>query len=231
MKLLLSMDIIHTAHISEEKIKFFQQKLLLWFEENARQFRWRDPSLNPYQIIISEILLQRTKAETVSKFYDGFLSTFPDWESLAGAELIAIEEYLRPVGLYRQRASRLQKLAVYMVEKSGVIPTQRNQLEEVSFMGQYIANAVELLIHGINKPLLDVNMARVLERFFGKRKMADIRYDPYLQALSLKIVDNSNSKGINWAILDFSASVCRSSNPRCCDCPIKNCCNYVLNLS
>jgi hypothetical protein len=54
--------------------------------------------------------------------------------------------------------------------------------------GQYIANAVLLLCHGEPQPLLDVNMARVLERVFGPKKLADIRYDPYLQQLAMRIV-------------------------------------------
>lgn len=51
-------------------------------------------------------------------------------------------------------------------------------------MGQYITNAFELYILNILKkksPLLDVNMARLLERFFGERKLADIRHDPYFR--------------------------------------------------
>lgn len=223
-------DVFHKK-IQPNKIKFFQEQLLLWFENNGRTFPWRHPDLSSYQIIISEILLQRTKAETVSKFYNQFINDFPNWKSLANAELKVIENYLRPVGLYRQRALRLHHLAEYMVEKEGIIPTDRGQLEEVSFMGQYIANAVELLIHKRNKPLLDVNMARVLERFFGPRKMADIRYDPYLQELSANVVEHENSKELSWAILDFAALICQARGPRCNLCPISNLCLYFRQNS
>ena len=48
-------------------------------------------------------------------------------------------------------------------------------------MAQYIANVVELIIFNQPSPLLDVNMARELERLFGARQMADIRFDTYLQ--------------------------------------------------
>ena len=50
-------------------------------------------------------------------------------------------------------------------------------------------------------------MSRVLERFFGKRKLSDIRYDPYLQKLSAIIVEHHKTKEINWAILDFASFV------------------------
>ncbi|MFM7022382.1 MAG: hypothetical protein ACKOXB_05350 [Flavobacteriales bacterium] len=85
-------------------------------------------------------------------------------------------------------------------------------------MGQYISNAVELVVYNKPSPLIDVNMARVLERFFGPRKMADIRYDPYLQELAYKVVNHKNAKEVNWAILDFAALVCRfqSAGKRIC---------------
>ncbi|MDQ3111021.1 MAG: hypothetical protein M3R17_14095 [Bacteroidota bacterium] len=57
-------------------------------------------------------------------------------------------------------------------------------------MGQYIANAVELVVFNQPSPLIDVNMARVIELFFGARKMADIRYDPWLQGLAYRLVNH-----------------------------------------
>ena len=106
-------------------------------------------------------------------------------------------------------------------------PKNRDELESIPFLGQYIANAVELLIQHKSSPLIDVNMARLLERYFGKRKMADIRYDPYLQMLSSKVVNHDNSKEINWAILDFAALICRPK-PKCKDCKLKNKCAYYF---
>ena len=102
----------------------------------------------------------------------------------------------------------------------------RKELESIPFLGQYIANAVELMIFGEPSPLIDVNMSRLLERYFGERKMADIRYDNYLQKLSYKIVNQKNSKAINWAILDYAAIVCKAQKPLCNDCLLKAKCTY-----
>lgn len=210
-----------------KNLLFFQRTLLIWFEVNKRLFSWRQPNLTYYQIIISEILLQRTKAETVSKFYERFICSYPNWQSLHDTNVSNIEALLRPIGLSKQRASRLHKLAKYMVENNELIPENRSELDTIPFMGQYIANAVELQIFNRRLPLLDVNMARVLERFFGPRRLADIRYDPYLQDLALKVVNHMQSKELNWAILDFSALICKARKPSCSICPLSvNCLNY-----
>lgn len=214
-----------TSNIANNKITFFQKRILIWYKLNGRVFLWRKKGLTHYQYVIAEVLLQRTKAETIAKFYPLFLQEFPNWKALANANVKKIEKYLIPVGLYRQRSKRLMGLAQEMVKRNGRLPKDRKDLESIPFMGQYIANAVELVIFNEPSPLVDVNMARVLERFFGARQMADIRYDPYLQALSYKIVKHENAKNINWAVLDFAALICKPK-PLCQICLISKKCNY-----
>lgn len=213
--------------MQDDKVGFVQAKLLLWYKTDGRRFFWRRKGLSQYQYIIAEVLLQRTKAETISRFYPSFIAEFPNWFSLATADLNAIAIFLKPIGLYTQRASRLQNLAKEMVKRKGRLPRNRQELESIPFMGQYIANAVELVIFNQPSPLVDVNMARVIERFFGPRKMADIRYDPYLQELAYKIVNSIDSKYINWAILDFAALICQARKPKCESCRLSNECFFI----
>jgi A/G-specific adenine glycosylase len=217
------------ADVSKEKIKFFQKRLLKWYELNGRKFYWRKNGLSNYQLVIAEVLLQRTKAETVANFYPDFIIEFPNWKSLAEANLQRIEDYLKPIGLYRQRSVRLKNLAIEMVKRNGRLPKDREDLESIPFMGQYTANAVELVIFNQPSPLVDVNMARVLERFFGPRKLSDIRYDPYLQELSYSVVNHINTKKMNWAILDFAALICKAQKPLHHACPLKKYCSYYTN--
>ena len=208
------------------KIAFFQENILEWYKANGRKFPWRKKGLTHYQYVIAEVLLQRTKAETIAKFFPNFLKDFPNWKSLENSNVKKIEKYLIPVGLYRQRSKRLMGLAQEMVRRNGRLPKDRKELESIPFMGQYIANAVELVIFNEPSPLVDVNMARVLERYFGKRKMADIRYDPYLQKLSYKVVNHKNAKEVNWAVLDYAALVCTARNPKCSNCIFSTNCNF-----
>ena len=221
---------IKMEDIANEKIKYFQKNLLSWYVKYGRAFYWRRHNLTDFQYIIAEVLLQRTKAETVAKFYPSFITRFPNWHYIVQAPIHEIEEFLRPVGLYMQRARRLQSLAFEMVKRNGKLPRERHELESIPFMGQYIANAVELIIFHQPSPLMDVNMSRVLERFFGKRKFADIRYDPYLQDLAYKVIAHVKSKKINWAILDFAALVCQARQPRCTNCPLHKRCLYFLTI-
>jgi A/G-specific adenine glycosylase len=217
--------------ITAKKICGFQSILLYWYKQNGRRFPWRKKNLTHYQLILAEALLQRTKAETVARFYDNFIREFPNWVSISKAKLVKIENRLKPIGLFKQRAKRLKKLAAEMVSRNGRLPRSRLELEKIPFLGQYIANAIELTIFNMRSPLIDVNMARLLERFFGERKMSDIRYDPYLQKLSHNVVNHPMTKEMNWAILDFASTICKARNPLHGNCPLNKKCSYYGKMS
>jgi A/G-specific adenine glycosylase len=216
----------------KNNIEDFRNRLLAWYSRNGRVFPWREAGVDEYRLVLTEILLQRTKAENVAKFYESFFNKFPNWQSLASVPQEEIESTLKPLGLYQQRAKRLFALAKYMVLNNEKLPKNRSDLDKIPFMGQYIANAVELLLFDISKPLLDSSMARVLERYFGPRYKADIRYDEYLQQLSHKVVEGKNSKIISWAILDFAALICQNRKPKCLICFLSaNCQFYNKNIN
>lgn len=213
--------------IHKSKIHFFQKNILEWYSKNGRKFPWRLKSISNYEKIIAEVLLQRTKAETISEFYKDFIKRYPSWNEIAITSISELELSLKPVGLWRQRSVSLKKLSDEMVKRKNRFPKLREEIESLPGVGQYIANSIEVLVHNRPRPLLDVNMARVLERFFGKRKLADIRYDPYLQNLSQDVVVHTSAMEINWGVLDFASKVCKIKNPGCGMCVMRSRCNYL----
>jgi A/G-specific adenine glycosylase len=208
------------------KIDFFRSNILQWFKSNGRHFRWRNRTATCYEKIMAEVLLQRTKAETVARFYPGILKKYPNWKQLGTAAIEDLEVAFKPLGLYRQRANRVFQLAGEMKKRKGRLPKNYEEIKTIPMFGQYIANAVMLLVYGQPYPLLDVNMSRVLERFFGPKEMSDIRYDPYLQDLAFCVIDVADPREINWAILDFAAAVCKARNPICEGCPLNKKCKF-----
>lgn len=216
-----------TSFPSSQQVARFRAELLKWFEKHGRKFPWRKATASRYELIIAEVLLQRTRAETVAAFFPRFVRVFPSWRKLSSASIAQLEDYLRPIGLWRRRAISIQALAREMAKRNGRFPKDRVDIEALPGVGQYIANAVLLFCHGIPQPLLDANMARVLERVFGPRKLADIRYDPYLHDLAKKVVDCKDAARVNWAILDLASAICLHGKPRCNECPMVAMCKYA----
>ncbi len=210
-------------------IRWFRQKLSSWFQHNRRDFPWRHSS-DPYIICISEILLQQTTARKVADILGVFTARFPDWNTLAKAIPEEIERVIFPLGIYKRRAQTIHSLANTVVVLDS-LPHTRSGLENLPGIGQYIANVLLVVLQGKHMPFLDVNMARVLERFFGSREFADIRYDPYLQTLARKIVNVSDPLSANWMIIDFAAIICIKRKPRCLACPLSKNCSYVQKIA
>ena len=206
------------------QVRDLQAALLAWFARNRRRFPWRRGGATLYEIIVAEALLQRTRADVVAAFLPDFMRRYSSWRKLALASEDDLGSFLRPLGLWRRRAASLRALAGAMQTARGRFPTSRADIERLPGVGQYIANAICLFAHKQSEPLLDVNMARVLERCFGPRALVDIRYDAGLQDVARAVVAGKRAPQLNWAILDLAALVCRPTAPACRLCPISKVC-------
>jgi DNA (cytosine-5)-methyltransferase 1 len=211
---------------SQNKIKFFQTALLNWFDLYRREFPWRSPNISNYQIIITEILLQRTKAETVSAYFNIFFEKYPGWNELTMATVNDLEEMLRPLGLQKHRAKRIYNIAQEYKNKKGALPKNKNELNDTNLATQYISGAYELFILNHRAALLDVNMSRLLRRFFHPKKFQDVRNDKVVIDLAKKVINVKNCKELNWSILDFANMVCKSQKPQCLNCILNSKCEY-----
>lgn len=212
----------------KRKLTLLRQSLLEWYAANGAGFPWRGPEASDYERICIEVLLQRTRRETVSAIYEQFFSRFPTWNRIAECSEEELGQLLKPLGLWRRRAISLRALAKYASSKGGRFPTTAEELKEVPAVGQYVGNAILLFQHGQAQPLVDVNMARVIERVLRPRKLADIRHDPWLQSAARWLV-KAQPIETNWAILDFASSVCRSRDPKCEGCILRTRCAYAVS--
>jgi A/G-specific adenine glycosylase len=211
---------------SKHELTRMQALLHAWFASNGRSFPWRKRSATLYERIVPEVLLQRTRAEVVAKFLPRFMRRYSSWTQLAKATEADLRKCLQPLGLWRRRASSLVKLAQAMAARNGRFPQARSDVELLPGIGQYICNAVMLFANQRAEPLLDVNMARVLERCFGPRRLVDIRCDPQLQEVSRLMVYGPRAVELNWAILDLAATVCTQRLPDCSECPLRHHCDF-----
>jgi len=184
----------------------------------------------PYEVIVAEILLQRTTAAGVAQAYPGFVDRYPSWASLGQAPLEDLEKALRPLGLWRQKALAFQQLARSIEANGGVVPRTRKGLEHLPGIGPYTASAVLAIVFGRAEPLLDVNVARLLGRFLGSSESAESSPGRSLRALALRLVRSKRGLEVNWAALDFGALVCRARSPRCPECPLRSRCAYARSL-
>ncbi len=212
--------------IEDHEVEWFREDLFAWFGEHGRQFPWRSTDTSLFEHVLSEILLQRTRAETLAPFFRKFIREFRSWEDIAELTVAELECALTPIGLSKQRAPRIHALAEILAKNGGELPESVHELQELPAIGQYVAYAIQSYRGIARLPLLDASMARVIERCFWPRQLADIRYDPYLQETAQHLIDCDRSIELSWAILDLAALVCRLKSPRCIECPLARQCNF-----
>jgi len=202
--------------------------LLEWHKQHRRLFPWR-VNPDPYRVLVAEVLLQRTPANRVAKFFPEFVGKFPDPRSVSLADLGYLRDLLQPMGL-KKRADWLLKLMKVICEKHSCrVPDSEKELLELPGVGSYTASAVICFGFGHDVPIIDVNVVRILSRVFVLPRNGRTRSD-VLKQTATKMVPQGNSRPYNEALLDLAALICKK-HPLCDLCPIAKSCHYFTSRS
>ena len=193
--------------------------LILWYEKHGRHdLPWRTTT-NAYHIYLSEIMLQQTQVKTVlERFYFQFLDKFPTLESLSSASVDDVLKAWEGLGYYT-RARNIHKTAQLVKNK---LPQTPEELLALPGIGPSTANAIACFAFGINVPILDGNVKRILYRYY-KTKVAN---DKELWQLSTKLFKPNFNFAYehNQALMDIGSSICTRTNPKCEICPLNGKC-------
>lgn len=154
-----------------ERIIIFCAELQTWFSRHKRALPWRDlrekdRDHRAYLVLVSEVMLQQTQVSRVIVLYRNFLEKYPRIEDLAKATNAEILIAWRGLG-YNNRALRLRDAARTIVgEHRGKFPDSMEALTAIKGIGEYTAGAVRNFAFDLPTPCLDVNIRRILHRFF-----------------------------------------------------------------
>ena len=198
--------------------------LLAWYARHKRVLPWRDVP-DPYRIWVSEIMLQQTQVETVIPYYQRWLDRFPSLTALAEASLNDVLAAWEGLGYY-SRARNLHRAAQRVAaERGGALPDTLPELLALPGIGRYTAGAIASIAFGVDAPVLDGNVKRVLARVFDIR--ADVKSPAgvkELWSLAESLVPRGKAGDYNQALMDLGATVCTPRAPACEVCPLRALC-------
>lgn len=195
--------------------------LLKWYGENKRVLPWREKK-NPYEIWVSEIMLQQTRVEAVKPFYERFMRELPNVAALAVCPEEKLLKLWEGLGYYN-RVRNMQKAAQKIMEVyDGVFPADYEALKGLPGIGNYTAGAVASIAFCIPVPAVDGNVLRVMARL--REDGEDILKQSVknrVEAELTEIMPAEDPGAFNQAMMDLGAMVCLpNSAPKCEVCPL-----------
>ncbi len=196
----------------------WSEKLIAWYSEHKRDLPWR-LTKDPYQIWLSEIILQQTRVQQGLPYFERFMTLFPTVDDLASASLEQVMHAWQGLGYY-SRARNLHQAANQVVHMhGGKFPATHAELLKLKGVGPYTAAAIASFAFDLPHPVVDGNVYRVLSRYFGMHEAIDqpAAFKLYA-AVAEKLLPPEQPADFNQAIMEFGATQCVPANPDCDNC-------------
>ena len=199
------------------------EALMDWFAREGRDLPWRR-GYGPYEVLLSEILLQQTRMETALPYYRRFLDRFPDLESLAAAGEPEVLALWTGLGYYRRARNLLAAARSLAAAGFREPPPDEEVLRSLPGLGPYTVGAVRSIAYNLPAPAVDGNGVRVLARWFDLPGTFQGTARRELESLALSLIPPGGARAFNQGLMELGALVCLPRSPRCSVCPLEGVC-------
>ncbi len=178
---------------------------------------------DPFKVLISTILSQRTRDEMTERASADLFAKYPDAKTLAGAPIANVRRLIRLVGFYNQKALKIKEVSrIIMKNYGGEVPSDFETLISLPQVGPKTANCVLVYGFGIPRIPVDTHVHRITNRL----GLVKTKTPEETEAALVKIVPKEYWIDINGFLVSFGKEVCRPIGPRCSRCRFTAFCKY-----
>lgn len=205
-------------------MRWFTRVLQPWYAAHHRDLPWRR-SKDPYRVWLSEVILQQTRVDQGTAYWERFVKRWPNVKALAKASEADVLKEWQGLGYY-SRARNLRSAAQQVVDRfAGRFPGTHAELRTLKGVGDYTAAAIASICFGRPEAVVDGNVYRVLARAFGIGTPIDSTIGKrQFQELANALIDPERPGDHNQAVMELGATVCTPKQPQCGKCPLaRNC--------
>ena len=177
---------------------------------------------NPFELLVAVVLSAQTTDNAVNKVTPALFESFPDPKTMANADIKDIEDKIKRIGLYRNKARSIQNLSKSLLTSfDGNVPQSMKDLTSLAGVGRKTANVVRSVCFDIPSISVDTHVERISKRL-GLAKVYD-SVEVVEQKLKRKIKRERWNKAHHLFIF-FGRYFCTARNPQCNNCPFQNIC-------
>ncbi|MFI3250353.1 MAG: A/G-specific adenine glycosylase [Eubacteriales bacterium] len=215
--------------MKRDKVEEIPLLLLAWFAQNARVLPWRTTS-TPYNVWVSEVMLQQTRVVAVIGYYERFLEELPTVSHLANCSEERLLKLWQGLGYYN-RARNLQRGALQIMEHhDGIFPSTYEEIIGLSGIGEYTAGAISSIAFGLPRVAVDGNVLRVMARIYGEEgEITTPVVKRKITAQVEQMLPIAHAGDFNQSIMELGATVCLPNGaPLCEKCPVAIHCDAYL---
>ena len=205
--------------------KHLVKELLKWYDANARILPWRS-NPTPYEVWVSEIMLQQTRVEAVKPYFERFIEKVPSIEALANTSDDELSKLWEGLGYYN-RVRNMKKCAQYCVENyDNKLPASYEKLKELPGIGEYTAGAIASIAFKIPQPAVDGNVLRVFSRLLvNEEDILKEATKKKFQKIVKTYIPYDRCDAFTQAVMEIGATICiPNAVPRCNICPLASDC-------
>ena len=208
----------------------FSESILRWYETNGRKrLPWKVK--DPYKIWISEIMLQQTQVATVIPYYNKFVDTYPDLQSLSKASLDELILIWSGLGYYRRIKNIFLAAQIISKKYNNKFPKDYQAILSLPGIGRTTASAISTFSGYSHRAILDGNVKRILRRYYNISYENNSKTEKILWEKSTHVTPLKKTSQFIQAMMDIGSLVCTRSKPNCRMCPLREInCLYTENV-
>ena len=179
---------------------------------------------NNFELLIAVILSAQTTDVAVNKVTPELFNKYPTVCELANAKLEDVENILKTIGLYKNKAKNIIKTAeILCLDHNSIVPNSREILESLPGVGRKTANVVLSNAFGVPLIAVDTHVARVSKRLGLAKESDDVL--KIEQKLYKKFKPERYTK-LHHQLIFFGRYHCLAKKPKCYECPLVDICVY-----
>jgi A/G-specific adenine glycosylase len=197
------------------------EALLRWYDRHRRHLPWRSPPgkrADPYQVWLSEIMLQQTTVKAVGPYYVKFLARWPSVAALAAAALDDVLKAWAGLGYYA-RARNLHACAIAVAaQHGGRFPRTEDGLRTLPGIGGYTSAAIAAIAFDRRAVAVDGNIERVITRLYAiETELPAAKSE--IRSRAEALLPSRRFGDFTQAMMDLGATICTPKKPACGICP------------